>query len=1363
MILFALLASAGVSLAGHWLPEAPVELEAEQTWLLEQQGGSRRLLALEPADVHVEAWSQGVRVPLRAGPGGTLLIPAAATSRTLEITASSSAQARWWRESDQGESARWDDYTAAVARWAEHGGSLPAAPSAIPGLHLQWQARRAAMEALYELDAPLLVQAAVQELDGVRAISSPSHATRLVDSLVLEPGGRAEIEIEGPGRVSLITHAEIGAQPYRRYELRAGLSHEHQTVSEFFTTEASALDDETGEDRLTGWGWPRTAHVTVPAGRHRLRLETPAGESLWEEGHVRVDVELSRRRASLDLARHSFPHLSPPGPRRPVDGPVGRLEIAHLTGVGDVVALALELLETDAQPLAVARLIEHLPEGEEAQAVWEAYPPTPLTAYALAQRWIERGDVDPAELIQHAGLLPEDPELLASLADGLPWGFLRPRGRAIRMLAGLEEPEADDTRWTQLRPAHGMVRQRVEGTGGGIHRVGLEAGDAVEVVLPEPAREGRFPVLRLQADLRTRYRVDGVLHEGMGQLDEALAPGLHTVSVEKGRLWVMDAHLALGGRPYRDKAAGPLPNRWVLPDPGAPGELEVIAWGRVGSIFLATDDGAVQELRLREQPDGSAMVSTSLPIGAHARELVIEGEAATLATVAMRRNNVEPEPEIPSPWPDPLAALSDASRAMLTTRDPHQLANYRLERATAKAALGLVASSQREAQAVAATPSATPQQRAQGNAIYRSTSPPVLTSDVPGPTTVDAALAMAGKHAERFSDCAELSRVASALTPPLSWPVHREASECLLAEGDVVSAWREASLAGAQGRIARLRIAAAGDWQPITRMDRNGGTARLSKGRTGPDSADGVYDLVKELSLGAPWDPSEYSVIRRRSADTIRLEGEGELALELLCKDEADAVEPEPCQFPIVVDGQLQRVEVPESTIVRVVKQLPAGRHELSVGPVAQPGRALAVRSQLEGTLIPPQTEFTAHLLGHGGAMVTVAGQSLIRVRLQRGGPITVSDGREQHQVEDWVVLAIDGDEPRRIAIDGPHDAAFTITRLVPCDWVEPALPPLPPQLETNTPDPDAVAATTLWMSEAAQRGAAPIDPIGRAGTLTAWGDTGDDASGIRDAVQHYPYLGAGAGWYQRLDGTRHWFRASAYGRLGVGGVPGAHMDGAWAWGPGRGLLSVDGSLAGSGGTGHAKLQARYRHWLDLGPWWTLHPFASLHAGWYGPASIRVVDPLAWTEWAARHWAGYGLGTYLDWRPLRDGRVRLVADLDSNPDLTLDRARVQLRTDTLILPKAVLRFGPELGYRFQDADRDEAYWRFALRGGLGYGGYTDSGARWTMGGHVDWLPLEGFVEGGLEFAWEWSHRRGLRDHPPFDTVFSQSFDLPLDD
>jgi hypothetical protein len=1362
MILLALLASAGVSLAGHWLPEAPVELDPGEPWLLEQSGGSRRLLSLTPAEVHVEAWSEGVRVPLQVGPGDTLLIPAAATSRTLEITVSSQAEARWWRETDEGESARWDDYTAELARWAEHGGPIPEAPRDIPGLRLQWEARRAAMEALYELDPALLVQAAVLELDTIRTISPPSHATRTVQSVTLEAGGTAELEIEGPGRISLITRAAIGAQPYRRYGIRSGLSHEPLVLREFFTTEATAPDEETGLEAATGWGWPRTAQLTIPAGRHRLRLELPAGEGPEEAGPVELEVELARRRPSIDLARHSFPHLSPLGPRRPTEGPVGQLETAHLTGVGDVVSLAKALLETKAQPLAVARLIEHLPDGAEARAVWDAYPPTSLSAYALARRWIERGDVDPSVLILHAQLLPDDPELLAALADGLPWGFLRPRGRAIRMLAGLERPAIDDTRWTQLRPAHGVVRQRIEGTGGGIQRVGLDAGDSVDVVLPEPAREGRFPVLRLQADLDTRYRVDGVLHEGRGQLDEALAPGLHTVSVEQGRLWVMDAHLAVGGKPYRDKAAGPLPNRWVLPDPGAPGEIEVIAWGRPGSIFVATDDGATHELRLREQPGGAAMVNTSLPVGAHARELVIEGDVATLAAVALRRNNVEPEPELPSPWPDPLATLSDASRAMLSTRDPHQLARYRLERATAKAALGLVASSQREAQSVAATPSATPELRAQGKAIYRSTSPPVLTSDVPGPTTVDAALAMAGRHAERFAGCAELSAVAAALTPPLSWPVHREAAECLLADGDVVSAWREASAAGDQGRIARLRIASAGDWVPITRMDRNGGTVSIGKGRTGPDSADGVYELVQELSLGAPWQVHEYSVLRRRSADTLRLEGEGELALELLCKDEADAVEPEPCQFPVVIDGARRMVEVPESTIVRVVEALPPGAHSVSIGPVLQQGRALVVRSQLDGELIPPQAEFTAHLVGHTGAMVTVAGESLVRVRLQRGGPLTVSDGREQHQVEDWIILALEGEAPRSIAIDGPHDAAFTVTRLIPCDWVEPALPPLPPQLETNTPDPIAEAATARWMREAAQRGRAPIEPIGSAGTLTAWGDTGDDASGIRDTVQHYPFLGAGAGWYQRLDGTEHWFRASAYGRLGIGGVPGAHMDGAWAWGPGAGLLSVAASLAGSGGTGHAKLESRYRHRLPLGPWWTLHPFASIHAGWYGASSVRVVDPLAWTEWAARHWAGYGLGSYLDWRPLRDGRVRLVADLDSNADWTLDRARFELRTDTMILPHAVLRLGPELGYRFQDADRDQAYWRFALRGGLGYGGYTDGGARWTMGAHLDWLPLEQFVEGGLKFAWEWSHRRGLRDHPPYDTVFSQAFDLPLD-
>ncbi len=1352
MSTLALLVLAQVAWAGHWLPEAEVELEPATPWLVDQQAGSRRLFRAEPAEVIIEAWSEGARIPLVDGPDDTLLLPAVSTSRQVELRTTAPVELQWWRESSQGEAAAWDRHVASLKTWAVQGGTLPPPPSSIPSLHLEWTARREAMVAMSELDPALLVQCALIELDAQRATSPASAAVELHEPIVLEIDEPGTLEVHGPGRVTLRTRAAVGTQGYTRYQMRVGLDHEPLRTHQMFTTE--------DEEHTPGWGWPRELTLSVPPGDYRIRYELVDTEA--QDIQVVVEAQVERRRPSLAVARATFPRLSPPGPRRETLGPVGRLETAHLTGTGDVVELATSLLDGPAADLARARLIEHHPDPERASALYEEAPPKAVTALALARRWVEHRDVEPRVLLEAADLLPRDPALLAELADGLPWGFLRPRGRAIRSLAGLEEPSSDDSRWTQLAPARDKHHRRVEGAGAGIHRVGVGPEQVVDVILPEPAREHRFPVLRLEADEPTTYRIDGTQRRGMGSLHEALAPGRHTVSSEQGTIFVMDAALAEGGTPWRDKAVGPLPNRWVLPDPGAPGEVEVHAWGVQGPLLLSADDGATWELY--EPPDGDAPgeVEATLRVGASATELLIEGDPGAVASVALRRNNVEPEVVVPSPWPDPLGTLSSASRAMITTRDERQMADLRLLRAVSLGALGLVHSARHEARAVAAMPEASAYQRAQGKEIYRSTTPPVHTAEVPGPVTVDAALAWMGKLPVETDSCESLSRIANTMVPPVSWAVHREAATCLLEQGDAVGAWTEASRAGALGRIARLRATASGDWQLVSRMDLDGGTRRVRLARQAPDEFDGVYDVVRELSLGAPWLPTEYSVLRRKRQSSIELEGEGELALELLCRDESYAVSPLPCSVTVRVDEQDHEVEIPEASIVRRTFTLDHGEHRVEVGPLGEQDQALAIRASLDGTPLPPQTELTAHLIGFQGARATVAAGSLIRLRVHVGGPLRLQVGGETRTVEDSEVLAVPGSGPVEVRIDGPPQSHFTLSRLHPCAVPEDQDRGFPPPLDTNTPDPLAASVTRHWMNEVARVRSDAAKPIGRGGTLTAWGGAGDDATGVRDSTAHYPYLGLGAGYLRRLDGSRHWFGLEAAGRFGIGALPGAHLDSQWTWAPSAHAVALSSSLGASGGAGHARLRGLYRFRTALGPWWNLQPYAALHAGWYSAAAEGEVDPLAWSSWSARHWAGGTLGSILDWRPMVDARIRMIADLDTNPDFTLDRARVELRTDTMVLPMAVLRLGPELGYRFVDQDRQEAYWRLAVKAGLSYAGYAKRTARWTFGVRGDYLPLENTLEGWLRFQWEWSHARGMRDRTPFDQVFTEAHDLPWD-
>ena len=1353
MSLLGLLLAASTVLAGHWLPEAKMKLDPDTPWLMEQPSNSRRLLQLDPPETSIEAWAGGMRVRLTDGPNDSLLLPSSPTGRVVEIRVGGPVKLNWWRESSQGDSAAWSRYVSELALWAREGGELPPAPDAIPSLEVEWAARRNAMVSVGELDPALLVRGALIDLDAIRRQSTGSHAVRVEEAIVLTAGAPGVVEVRGPGRVTLRTRASMDASRYRRYTILAALEGQPLRAHRLFSTE--------DEENLPGWGWPRSVSVAVPPGESRVHYQLEPSDT--PDVQILVEASIERRRPSFANVRATFPRMAELDEEWKALGPVGQLETAHLMGSAEVVALASGLLGGGAADLARARLIQHLPEPSEAQQLYESSPATPLAALAFARRWIERRDVEPAILLQAAELLPTDPQLLAELADGVPWGFLRPRGRAIRMLAGLEEPSVDDTRWTQLAPARDKVRQRVLGVGGGIQRVGVRPGIPAEVLLPEPAREGRFPVLRMEASETTAYRVDGLLRRGRGQLDEALAPGMHTVSVDTGQLFLLDANLAVGGEPYRDKAAGPVPNRWALPDPGAPGEIEVQAWGKPGSLFLSTDDGGIWELRLPQLETEPNTVKAAFRIGSAASYLSVEGAPGTLVSVALRRNNVEDEPELPSPWPDPLETLAQASRAMVATRDPRLLASYRLQRAVGFGALGLVSSAHREARAVAAMPEATKGQRAQGKAIYRNTTPPVHTAEVPGPATVDAALAWAEREPVEVHTCDDLSAVAHALAPPVSWPVHRAAAECRLTEGDALSAWSEASNAGAVGRVARLRAAASGDWVLVSRVDRDAGTRRIQVTRRGPDEGDGLFAIVRELSLGAPWQPSEYSVLRKRRETTIVVEGAGELALELLCKDESFAISPQPCSLPLSIDGTTQQVEIPDSTISRRVFQLEEGEHEVRFGPLEGSRQALVARASMDGQLLPPQVGITAHLLGPRGARATVAAGSLIRVRLHGGGPALVRVGGKTYDIEDVGVIAVPGSAPAEIAIDGPPETLFTLSRLRSCFVAEEPALNLPTPLDTNTPDPDASTVTERWMHEAAKVRPDARQPIGRGGTLLAWGSAGDDATGVRDSTLHYPYFGLGAGWYQRIDGTRHWFSARGSGRFGITAEPGAHLDGTWTWAPSASILTVEGSLGGSGGAGHARARGWYRHEIPLRPSWTLEPYGGLHAGWWsGPVEVEV-DPAAWSSWSAQHWAGYTLGGILDWRPLEDTRLRVVADVDSNPDFTLDRTRVELRTDAIILPMTVLRLGPELGYRFVDANRVTAYWRLVIKTGLLYSGYVRRKNRWSVQTRVDWLPLEGSIEGWLKFSWEWSHGRGLRDRAPYQHVFIEALDLPLED
>jgi hypothetical protein len=1339
------------AMAGQWLPETPLELQPELPLVIEQSGASRLLLQVEPADADLEAWVGAMRVPLRAGPGDTWLVPSEDVARQLELRSDSTLILRWWRETSVGEAQAWDLYERRLYAWGRDGGALPAAPAAIPAHGVEWEARRRAMDAAGELDPDLLLLAAVLELEDTRARSWPDHGERREALGRITRGETATVAVRGPGVLTLRTRALMEDQSYRRYGLWIHRDGQPLGEHQLFTTE-----DEEG---APGWGWPRSTTLVVPPGEHRVEYRLDSDDDL---AVVEVEAVVEHQRGSLQRFLITFPHARSLEERGTL-GTVGAMEVAHLTGQGDVVQLAELLLDGPADELARARLIEHLDAPAEATRVLFEAPFTPMTALAMARRWRDRRDIDPALLLEVADLLPADPALLADIADALPQGFVRPRGRAIRALAGFQSPGTDPSRWTQLAPEGSRGRIRVPGTGGGLPRVMLSDGQVATAVLPEPAIEGRFPVLRMEASSTVRYRVDGALREGQGELEEALAPGSHKVEVEEGRLILLDAALIEGGDPVRDKAVGGLPNRWLIPDQGAPAEVEVMVFGEGGRLVLSTDDGQVFELETAASPEGGpGLTRAVLPVGPRAGELRVEGPSGVMVGVALRRNSVEQHPAVPGPWPDPLEYFWDASRELIDQPDPLERADLRLKRAASYHVLGLVVSAQREARAVAAMPLAASEQRAVGMALYRNTVPPVHTAEFPGPVTVDAALAWAQVPHQQANSCEELVAIATELLPPVSWPVHEQASTCFLERGAVVEAWIQAEHAGPLGRVARLRAADAGDWHLITRVDQDGGTFRRRTQRRAPELADGLVAYLRELSLGVPWARNSYTVVRDEKRDVLSLDGQGTLQLQLICRDESFAVAPGPCTPTLVLDGQEQQLELAESSLGTFNFELGPGHHVVELGPLPEHGQALAVRAALNGQLLPPQAEFTVHRLGYSGLDATVAGPGLIRLRLHEHGPVTVQLEGRSLQVEDELVIPIRTVGPVRVHVDGPPESTITLSRLEVCGTREEEDGPMPRSLDHNLPLPKATWATDMWMREVAAPAQPLREPMDRGGTLGGWVEAGDDATGVRDTTQSYRFLGAGAGWYQRLDGRDHWLSVYADGRASIDGPAGALIAGQWVHTPGQHQLRVEAELAGSGGAGHGSSRATWRYWQALGPWWSVQPFAHLHAGWWSDTPGQAVDPNAWSAYAAQHFFGLDLGVHADYRPMRDLRLRFYTELDGNPNMSPDGVHVGLRTDALVQEMTWLELAPQLTVRFADANRQAGYLRPSMRAGLAHSWYSSRRTRWEVGGRANWYPLEGTVEGTVGVSLQYSRGRGLRDQSPFDQVFGTALDLPLE-
>jgi hypothetical protein len=659
------------------------------------------------------------------------------------------------------------------------------------------------------------------------------------------------------------------------------------------------------------------------------------------------------------------------------------------------------------------------------------------------------------------------------------------------------------------------------------------------------------------------------------------------------------------------------------------------------------------------------------------------------------------------------------------------VAGLRLERAAAYKALGLTGSARKEADLVARMPEATDLQRERARALF----PRPTHSIQPGPVTAEGALAE-GLKLPPEGDGSDWEAAASGLDHPSE--VLKHASALYLADGDLPAAFRTA--AGSEDDGAIRRVSFHGTWEPLVRVEQGNGVRTLVLDRQGPVAADGPHAQAREVSLGYPWEPSQVLVVREGRRDRLDFVGR-KLELDLLCRDELFDRAPAPCEVLVRVDGEETTVSLDDTGRHTLIRELRHGTHRVEVeltGP-----SALVVHAVVDEDLFAPQLPVTTHATP---ITTTVAGPSLVRVRVHEGAVrVTVGD-RTEVQVTDYVVLPAEGAALVRIESEGTKPALVTLARL---RWDEAELEPEPDPWRWVAPPArgQAAKATEHWMALSAQTEGTVGTAPGQQGTLIGRARAGQDPG--------YRYGSAEAIWLRSL-GAQRWIDLSATGRASPDGAPSAGAEFRGTWIPSPWVLSFDAEAFTSGGGGHALAFAQGRYRIDLAPWWRLQPYLGAHAGVYSGRPDRMVDPLAWDPRDDAHPFGLHFGTHLDWRRYRDARVRLTLRAVTEPGPSLDRVGATLLADVLAREMLVVRLEGGVNHSFpQTVPYGAGTVRWSPWG-------DDAGRRYVVEGRVRASPVDG-VTGYVGLAIEASEDRGVLDHSRLDRVFLGALEYPVEE
>ena len=953
--------------------------------------------------------------------------------------------------------------------------------------------------------------------------------------------------------------------------------------------------------------------------------------------------------------------------------------------------------------------------------------------------------------------LPIDPALLAEIADRVPAGFYRSRGLAIRTLAGLPTGTDVHARWSALWPVPVEGREpeplRAPGLRGGTSRAWIHSGQNVGITAPDPGN-GEYPILRLRSEEIVQFTLDGIPFRGQGLFAEAVSVGSHRVEVQEGVLEAMEGDLVEGGTPFRERPALRTPAAWHLPDPGAPGEVELLVEGNATGLVIATSDGHTWEA---ESQDGLSRVR--VPVGPWADHLEVIAEEEVLVGVAFRRALEQGVLPPLAPAQDPLEQLRADSAQLRLAETVEERVALRISRAQRLANLSLHTSARAEASAAGSTPGADFEQVQQASQLYWNAQPLILSTPMPGPISLAAAAGRAGIPAPATTGA--LERLAEHLPDRIDAPVHLALADLYLEELRPGTAWLHASMAGDLGRVARLQIAASAPWQHITRVDDNGGSDSVEVPRRGPKPGDSVLRLARDAMLAAPWAPGEHVVLRSGGVVRVEVHGGGALKATVVSSDETHAISPPTCSLGLEMDGALAALEVLPGPASHQEWELADGDHVLRMlGPAS--GCALAIQLVHNGMVLPPTRRAAVHRLGPKGLSLRVAGESLLRIRVHGDQTVTATVGGRTWAIEDVGLVPLPAYGLQQVRVRGPMNTRVSLSRLQAEESAWPrtdasGLRPTPPE---PSPDPLAVKQARRWMAESAFPTNPMPSPMGRTGTISGAYLVGNDATGVRDDLTNHGFQAGRVTLRKRLGSSRDWLLLEVQNRTSPMSVPGTLAEGRWtrAWDPWLLQTAVDGGL--SGGAGHLKATSEIRRNVPLAPNWSAKPFAAAHLGWWSDSSLVAVDPAAWNAYERLHWAGVGLGAHADWRPLRDGRLRFTVEGQSTALARPNWVEGSLRLDCLLAPGTRLTFAPGLGYRFVEPARVQAYWRPRATGQLMQSVWIGSRTRVSLGAGGQYLPTIGAVDLYAQAEIQRSPHRGLRDHSPLDLPFRGALDIP---